>query len=229
MLRAIVLTYGFAAWVLLMCALPPARAELVVSLGVEDTSHNDPSVRVAPNTLPSLTGQTAPFDGNYIGSDISGPNFSADWTFNYTLGPSTTVIGASFYLQIYDADAAGTSGRPIGKFTINGVDLTAALNDQFALDPLGTTNTNKTGNLNKETLSLPSSMYASLEAGSAITHLELTGPGWGVLGSTTYNAAFLQYSKLDLQTSSIPEPSTFIMLLGGLAVTVGWRSRKRAA
>jgi hypothetical protein len=112
-----------------LCTMSPVLAgSIVVSLGVKDTTNNDPSIHVAPNALPSLSGLPSPFDGIFIGSDPSGPNFSADWQFSYTVPALESVTAATFYLQIYDADAAATTPHyPVGSFTINRIDLTSLL------------------------------------------------------------------------------------------------------
>jgi hypothetical protein len=204
--------------------LSPAWGDITVSLGTKDTTNNNPAVHVNPVAVTFPSG-AAPFDGTFIGSDINGPNFSADWNFTYVVPAFTTITAASFYLQIYDADVCTTTARnPVASFTIDGSDLTSALNTAFLADPCGSTNANRTGNVNKELITLPSSLFTPLLTSPASVHLALADLGRGILSADTpFNGAELIYSELDLTTSPVPEPSMWLPVVVG----IGYMARRR--
>jgi hypothetical protein len=214
------------------CVLSPAWGGLITSsLGLEDTTNNDPSIHVNPIAIAFPSG-AAPFNGVLIGNDITGPSFSASWNFVYTVPSLTDIVGATFYLQIYDADVCTTASRvttPVASsFTIDGTDLTGALNAAFDADACGTTNANRNGNVNKELITLPSSLYTSLLTSPATVSLTFSNLGRGVLGDTSFNGAELIYSELDLTTQpqegkgggTTPEPASWSMLAAGCGLLI---------
>src|SRR5205085_10931811 len=57
--------------------------------------------------ITTVTGQTAPFNA-YIGSDPTGPNFSATWAFRYAL---LALAGATLAIGIVDHDSAAAGNQ----------------------------------------------------------------------------------------------------------------------
>jgi hypothetical protein len=160
-------------------------------------------------------GDPAPFDGAFIGSDVSGPNFSASWTFSY--GAVSNIASAALALGIYDGDSAAT-GDQVASFTINGVDLTSLMNAAFEA------NQGSTGFVNDYSIAIPSSVFSQLETGTATVSLSLQGPGLGVLGDTSFNGAALDFSTIAITT---PEPSAFLLAgMGLLGLLLFVRKRK---
>src|SRR5579862_3693673 len=99
-----------------------------------------------------VLGQPAPFDA-YIGSNPTGPNFSASWTFGpYTLPTSPTITGATITIGIltspWDGGTLTISGNPtffpenmnpVKSFTLDGTDiLTSLLNADVVGTPSNT-------------------------------------------------------------------------------------------
>lgn len=170
----------------LFCALSPAwGATITSSLGVKDTTNNDPSIHVIPANI-TFPSAAAPFDGFSVGSDVSGPSLSTSWTFSYTIPALTSITGATFYLQTYDSDVCTTASRattPVASvFSIDGVDLSGALNAAFSADACGSTNANRNGNVNKDLITLPGSLFTPLLTGPATVDLTYSNLGRGVLG-----------------------------------------------
>ncbi|MDE2365510.1 MAG: PEP-CTERM sorting domain-containing protein [Betaproteobacteria bacterium] len=168
--------------------------------------------------LAAGAGGTAPFNGIFIGSDVTGPNFSASWTFSY--GAVPVIAGASLELGIYDHDSSA-AGNQVASFTLNGIDLTAALNTLFEAH----------GGANAEydvyTLTLPATTFAQLATGTATVALALQGPGLGILGSTQFNGAALDFSTLNIatQVSPVPEPQSLALFVAGFAVLIAVRRK----
>jgi hypothetical protein len=168
----------------------------------------------------ALSGQPAPFDA-IIGSDITGPNFSGAWTFHYTLGAGETITSASIAIGVWDGDSEAAANQ-VGSFTLNTVDLTAPLNAAFE------GHGGATGEYDVYSATIPISAFASLAGGSATFSLGLAAPGLGVLGTTDFNGAGVDFSTLQLVTSTpatIPEPATWGMLAAGAALAAIARRR----
>ena len=169
----------------------------------------------------SLTGQPAPFDA-IIGSDITGPNFSGAWTFHYTLSTGASIASASIAIGIWDSDSQA-GGNQVGSFTLNTTaDLTVPLNTAFE------GHGGATGEYDVYSATIPASAFASLAGGNATFNLALTAPGLGVLGSTDFNGAGLDFSTLQVVTSTpatAPEPATWGMLAAGLVLAAIGRHR----
>ncbi|MBX3617009.1 hypothetical protein [Nitrosomonas sp.] len=194
-----------------------ALANTIVTLGDQDFADGE-----KPTTGAFLTagaGEPAPFDGLFSGSDVSGPNFSASWTFSYG-AIADTITGGSLILGIYDHESAA-SGSQVASFTVNGVDLTGALNTLFEAH----------GGASREdnvyTLALPASTFAGLASGTVNVALSLKGPGLGLFGETTFNGAALDFSTLDIATA-VPEPLTSTLLLIGVPAVLAAARRKMA-
>jgi len=192
-----------------------ASANTIVTLGDQDFADG-----ATPTTGAFLTaggGEPAPFNGVFIGSDVSGPNFSASWTFSYG-AIADTITGGSLSFGIYDHESTAT-GNQVASFCINGVDFTGALNTLFEAH----------GGASREdnvyTLTLPASTFAGLASGTVNVSLSLAGPGLGLFGETTFNGAALDFSTLDIATA-VPEPLSSTLLLIGLPAVLAATRRK---
>jgi hypothetical protein len=168
--------------------------------------------------------EPSPFNA-VIGSDVVGPNFSANWTFNY--GPiADTITSATLEIGLLDGDS-GAPGNQVASYEIGGVDLTALLNTVMEGDP----------GLNSveyyDTISLPNSAFSLLASGSPTVSLTLQGPGLGVLGTTTFNAAALDFSTITINTigTATPLPAALPLFATGLGALglLGWRRKRKPA
>lgn len=199
----------------LMAGSQFALANTIVTLGDQDFADG-----ATPTTGAFLTaggGEPAPFNGVFIGSDVTGPNFSASWVFSYS-AIADTIIGGSLSFGIYDHESAAT-GNQVASFTVNGIDLTSALNTLF--ESHGGTSRED----NVYALTLPASAFAGLASGTVNVSLSLAGPGLGLFGETTFNGAALDFSTLDIATA-VPEPLTSTLLLIGLPAVLAAARRK---
>lgn len=205
-----------AAGLYLLC-LQPASA-LTVTLG---TQFFQPGDVLANGTQlnNSFIGEPAPFN-SFIGIDAGGPNFSANWTFNY--GAIAGITSASLSIGILDADTAAP-GNQVGAFSVNGIDLTSLLNTTFEANPVST-------NVYAiYSIVLPSTTFSSLSNGSANVSLSLLGPGLAVLGQTDFNGAALDFSSLTLSNQvtpppqNVPAPAAGVLLLTALP----WLTKRR--
>jgi hypothetical protein len=110
-----------------------------------------------------------------------------------------------------------------------GVDLTSDINIVAeSIDPsVGTCPGSPGGSNNcwgaiyrQLSITLPSTTFAALATGSVTVSFATQGPGWGVLGATTFNAVNLDYSTLDITTAAVvptPEPGSIYSMAAGLA------------
>jgi hypothetical protein len=164
----------------------------------------------------------APFN-LFCGSDPSGPSCSTGWTFGFS---STAVSGASLTVGLYDHDSAAP-GDQVFLFTVGGIDLTAALN--ALLNSSGGTQSE----YNVYTLALPATVFSAFLAGSLDVALTFQGPGLGACDSPAEglcpsNGVGPDFSTLDFDGSTVPEPATLLLLGTGLAAAgVKRRLRKR--
>lgn len=146
-----------------------AAADVSLTLGEQDFA--DASTPTTGDFLTAGSGESSPFNGVFSGSDVTGPNFSASWTFSYA--PQSPVLGASLTLGIYDHESAAT-GNQVASFKLNGIDLTIELNSLFE----------SRGGASREdnvyVLTLPGTTFASLGTGAAAFELSLQGPGLGI-------------------------------------------------
>ena len=208
---------------LILCADPGKGALLTQTLGDQDFANGD-IVGTATFTGANA-GDPAPFN-QFIGSDVSGPNFSARWTFN-SYGPVVLpIVSASLLIASYEFDTTNTSLGHVASFTMNGIDLAAVLNAAFNADP-----NLASSEIRWYTISLPSTTFTQLASGTATFSLTLQN-GRGVLGDTTFNGAGMDFSTLTLDTeaqTAVPEPSTVFGAIGALAAAVLISRRKRAA
>lgn len=169
---------------------------------------------------PAVSGNPSPFNA-FNGSDPAGPDFSASWTFAFSIPVSDMISAASITIGIFDHDSAAT-GNQVASFSLNGtLDLTADLNALF--ENRGGAQTE----YNVYTLPLPGSAFADLSAGNATFALELQGPSF--IGNLPYNGAGLDFSTLDITTNdggaTVPEPSTMLLLGTSLVGLMGYGRR----
>ena len=123
---------------------------------------------------------------------------------------------------MWDGDAQA-GGNQVGSFTLNGtIDLTAPLNAAFE------GHGGATGEYDVYSAAIPASAFASLAGGSAAFSLALSAPGLGVLGNTDFNGAGMDFSTLQLVTSTpvaTPEPATWGLLTAGVMLAAMGRRR----
>lgn len=170
-------------------------------------------------------GDPAPFN-QFIGSDTT-TDFTASWTFSaYGGAILDPVNSATIQIGLYEGDSAAT-GNQVAAFTVDGVDLTAALNALLEATPA------YTGTEVHYTLSLSAAAIAELLDGSATFSLTLQGPGASVIGDTTNNGAGIDFSILSISTDNggtpptgVPEPGSLALAASGfglLAARRRWR------
>ena len=206
------------SWV---CGQQPANADTVTTTG-------NPAIFTAGATVAAGTfntavaGQPAPFNG-IIGSNTgTNTNFSANWTFLYTLPTGDIVTGATLTIGILDSPWEGKLGNTtpantnqVASFTLDStLDLTSILNTEI--------NTMGTG-LNKyeiDEITIPGADLSALASGTATFSLTLQGKGNGILGPTPSLAAGLGFSTLDIASQPgappVPEPATWLLLSTGI-------------
>jgi hypothetical protein len=201
---------------------PTNAATTSQTLGVVDFANGQTVAAGTFNTVSAS--QPAPFNA-FNGSDPSGPNFSATWTFSYG-AIADTITGATLEIGLLDGDSAAP-GDQVFSYTIGGIDLTALLNTAMEATP---------GANSVEvyyTITLPSSTFSVLAGGSPAVSLTLQGPGLGVLGTTPFNAAALDFSTITIDTGTVaatPLPAAlplFATGIGGLGF-LGWRRKRKA-
>ena len=215
-------THHSAAAAALACALcfaTAAKADTIdTSIG---SQHFTAGTKVTSAAYAAaVSGQPAPFNA-FCGSDTSS-NCSTSWIFNYAIPSGDTITGATLTLGILDIDSAA-AGNQVGSFTLNGSDnLTGLLNTASE----GVEGGAGSPNSYYEVLSItiPGTDLTALLGGSATFALALSGPGLGVLGTTTFNGAGLDFSTLDITASAgstpppppVPEPSAATLLVTGI-------------
>jgi hypothetical protein len=194
------------------------------------TDGSKPGSMVAAHLAdPAGDNDTAPFNGAIIGSDITGPNFSTSWTFSYS-APNGTVSSADIKFGIEDADSAA-AGNQLLTFSVNGVSQFTALNNLMEAPAGANVNNGANGVYNVYDVTLDSNALATLAGGQAMVELALQGPGLGVLGTTTFNAAALDFATFTLNYSSgpiTPEPSYALLVVPVALGLLLFRGRRRA-
>lgn len=207
--------FGVLAPVALALVAQTAAADVLVTLGEQDFTNA--STPTNADFLAAGGNESAPFNGVFSGSD-NDSNFSASWTFA-SYGAQPTILGASLKLGIVDHESSA-SGNQVASFTLNGIDLTSAMNALFE------SSGGATREYNIYELMLPSSVFTQLGTGTATFALALQGPGLGLFGESTFNGAALDFSTLSITTTAqpptnnVPEPATGALLaltLAGLA------------
>lgn len=161
--------------------------------------------------------ENSPFNQIFGGDAVANGSFS--WTF--TFAPIVQQIGsATLLMALYETESSA-GGDQFASFTLNGVNLTAAMN---ALHE-GTAGAGS--QIVHYTLNLPSSVFSQLATGTVTLSLTLQGPGIGVLGPTTFNGGGIDFSTLTIN-DEIPEPGTGF-LVGGAVLAALWARRRLAA
>lgn len=211
-------------------------SSIVVSVG--NTAPTNPFDGGAPLVSGNVYGSAvytsnfvAPFftdvggDGGYCGSEFAPlVNCDKSWTFNYVIPAGETITAASLTLALADIDSAST-GNQVFLYQINGGDvLTASLNTAAEALHGGTGSVN--GEYNVFTFSLLN--FGALSGGSATVHLTLQGPAAaGIFGTSSTNGAYIISSTLNITTqpssSSVPEPTTCVLLASGIGILVARR------
>jgi hypothetical protein len=198
----------------------PAQATTISqTLGGIDFANGQTVAAGTFNTVSAS--QPAPFNA-FIGSDVVGPNFSATWTFSY--GTTDTISGATLEIGLLDGDSAAP-GSQVASYSIGGIDLTSLLNTAMEATP---------GANSVEvyyTITLPSSTFSILASGSPTVSLMLQGPGLGVLGTTPFNGAALDFSTITIDTvTATPLPAALPLFATGLGALglLGWRRKRKA-
>ena len=196
---------------------PRIADALVITLGDQDFA-DGANVAVLPYNTASA-GEPAPF-GGLIGND-NDTDFDATWTFAF---PAAAYAGATLRFGIIDHDS-GDPGSQVASFTVDGVDLTAAIDALFELDAGGN------GDLFVYDLVLPAAALPALSDGSASFTLVLRGPTFSTIGlELPNNSAGLDFSTLTLveDATAVPEPATAALLGAGLLAAFRLR-RDRSA
>ena len=195
---------------------PEPAAAQAVTLTLGKQHFVDGQKPVGPGTFDTVAaGEPAPFNA-FIGSNPTGPNFSATWTYTYT-APST-ISGATLTLGIVDGDSQAPQDT-VASFTLDSIDLAAPLNTVFK------GHGGSLGEYDVYTVALPSSTFSPLETGTATFSLSLQGPGLGILGPTPFLGAGLDFSTLVL--NPVPEPATLPLFVTGVCVFGVWWLRRR--
>jgi len=128
-------------------------------------------------------GEPPPFDRNR-GSDLGGGTFDASWTFNCK---PRDVSNAQITFGISDCDS-GATGSQLASFVVDGVDLTAILDQQF--EERACSNIQYAVFI----VDLPGDARAELGDGIATFSLRLKGPTHGFPYAT--NSGGLDFSSL---------------------------------
>lgn len=212
-----------------LCVASPAWAETVDTLGTQAFSDGD-----FLTGAQFATGNDGfdPFNGP-IGIDGSTETFQATWTHT-GYGPLVgDIVAASITFGIWEHDSAAPDDQ-VASFTLDGLDLTAALNALLNASGGGATPPPPfpTSEYNVYTLALPASTFTALADDSATFALELQN---GSLAGTTLldaNGAGLDFSTLRITTREvqpvIPEPSILAGLLSmGAVGLLGYARRRR--
>jgi PEP-CTERM motif len=211
-----------------------AAGATVITLGDQDFASGSILVGGIAEFTGAQGGEPPPF-GLFVGGDLPGPtqgNFSGAWTFNLVPG---AIASASIAFGIYDYDSAA-SGNQLASFSVDGVDLTLALNALFEAPGIG-----EQSQYDIFMLTLPAGVLAALADGVATFSLSLQGPALctitvvpPVSGDCTPNVgngAGLDFSTLTFNEApppnGAPEPATLALFLTGLAGIALSRRRPR--
>lgn len=201
---------------LLYCVQPALADDISASIGTQHFTNGTTITTTA--FLTAVSGQPSPF-GAFCGSDAFS-NCSTNWTFHYPM-PGGPITFATLTLGIFDIDSAAP-GNQVASFTLDGSAILTPLLNSVSEGLNG-----GTGAPNSQydvlTISIPNTDFFLLGTGSATFALALQGPGLGVLGTTPFNGAGLDFATLHIVT---PEPSTITLLGAGLLTLAMFILRK---
>jgi hypothetical protein len=127
---------------------------------------NDGDIVSIFDVAAAQAGQPAPFDQGYGADPIPSSNFSQSWTFG-PYGSLANIVSASISFGIVDDDSA-SPGDQVAAFSVDGNDLTGALNAPMT--------SGQSGQYRVYSLTLPGSTFAALADGSGTFSLALQGP-----------------------------------------------------
>ncbi|MBL8703015.1 MAG: hypothetical protein JNK67_31820 [Alphaproteobacteria bacterium] len=195
-------------------SMPRPAAAIVVTLGEQDFADGSTVATIPYNT--ASAGEPAPF-GGLIGND-NDTDFDATWTFVF---PAAAYASATLRFGIVDHDS-GDPGSQVASFTVDGVDLTAAIDALFEADA------GHNGDLFVYDIALPAAALPGLSDGAASFTLVLQGPTFSTLGvMLPNNSAGLDFSTLTLaeDATAVPSPGTAALLGAGLLAAC---ARRRA-
>jgi hypothetical protein len=196
-------------------------AVISTSLGNTGSGFANGSIQSTVHANGAQAGQPAPFNATCGTAAIANESCMASWTFNYSVA-GQIVTGATLTLGIWGIDSSAALDSVASYDLAGGDDLTALLNTAANAEHGGT------GSVRNEydilSVTIPSTSFTLLDNGTATISLALQGPGLGVINPPPPSiAADLIFSTLDLQTTPVtttPEPSSFLLLLGGLGAMI---------
>lgn len=145
-------------------------------------------------------------------TDRYAPTFNFSWSHNYA--PITSsIINATLTITTFDMEdngaGDGLGGAPYDdRLYLNGVEIAGAFDDVSTPD--GTISTYFTPNTS--TFNLGPGFFTALQGGLLNVNLLASG-------GTRADYIAIDYARLDIETpdaTSVPEPSTFFLLGGGL-------------
>jgi len=221
---------GIGAVAALVAGLSTSPASAVsIALGNQDFQSGALLQSGIAEFLAPQTGEPTPF-GLFFGGDTlqqatPGP-FIASWTFNFAPG---AISAATIAFGIWDHDTAAP-GTQLTTFTVDGVDVTAALNALMEAAGVGTGS-----EYDVFSLALTGQALAQLADGVATFAMRLDGPAiCGAVGGTTVcspdvgNGAGLDFSTLTYTVGSTPVPEPATLALVAIGVLAAGLRRRRA-
>ncbi|MBL8233126.1 MAG: PEP-CTERM sorting domain-containing protein [Bryobacterales bacterium] len=187
-----------------------ARGAIIVQQTLGELDFADLATAQSATYLTAAGNEASPFNQIFGGDAVANGSFS--WTFSYSV-IAQSIGSASILMALYETESSA-SGNQIASFTLNGVDLTAALNVLHESIP------GVSSQIVHYTLNLPSPVFAQLASGTATFSLTLQGPGLGVLGDTTFNGGGIDFSTLTINDTAnnadVPEPASIGLVASGL-------------
>jgi hypothetical protein len=146
----------------------------------------------------------------------------ADWSYSYILPSDQYIVGASLTMLTYDVEDAGqcdlaTGGECDDRLFLNGIEVAGAFDDVYTGNYVAAGPIPVPPNL--VTFTLGPEFYAALATGILDVHL------WGK-DAVIWDHVWIDYAELQIETARVPEPSTLLLLFGGVA-TLGLSRLRR--